>query len=59
MMVYETNSKGEVTMIMHESITKDGRIYLIPQMIDITDTKTPQEVYELIMKYEDDLLESL
>jgi hypothetical protein len=56
---YKTNKKGEVISIGFNNITKNGRTFVVPQMIDITDAKTPQEIYDRIMKYEENSLDEI
>jgi hypothetical protein len=50
MIIRKDNGKTDV--ISYMSVKKDGREYLYPQMIDITDIKHPNEIYNLVMEYE-------
>lgn len=55
MLFYKTNAKDEVTMIQFHGMKKGKRTLIVPQMIDITDAITAQDVYDLIVAYEENL----
>ena len=55
MLIYETDDKGKVTKIHFYGMKKGKRTFIVPQMLDITDALTAQDVYDLIVAYEDNL----
>jgi hypothetical protein len=55
MLIYETDDKGKVTKIHFYGMKKGDRTFIVPQMLDITDAITAQNVYDLIVAYEDNL----
>ena len=51
-MIMRDTRTGKVMMASISTIKKNGRTFLFPQMIDITDVKSDDEIYKLIMDFE-------
>ena len=58
MLFYETNDEGKVTKIHFYGMKKGDRTFIVPQMLDITDALTAQDVYDLIVAYEEAILDN-